>query len=92
MSSLCAKLQASVLEYHLCLANGRLTPVSVQEYVDCTDGKYKNAQCDGGWYDYAWQYTQDLKTVSSENDYGYINGVVSVSLCNLTAVALHYYT
>ena len=64
--------------------------MSVQEYVDCTDGIYENEQCDGGWYDYAWQYTQDLKTVSSENDYGYINGVVSVSLCNLTAVALHY--
>ena len=54
------------------LNGGKLKPVSVQEYVDCSMAPdYDNKGCDGGWYDYAWEYTQAVQSATSGGDYAY---------------------
>lgn len=45
--------------------------LSEQELVDCAKGSYSNNGCNGGWYDWAWNYVADKGGLSLQQKYKY---------------------
>ncbi|CAH2014515.1 unnamed protein product [Acanthoscelides obtectus] len=58
------------IEGQLFLKNKTLIDLSVQELVDCANGKYKNYACDGGRMNNAFEYVMD-HGIQSEESYPY---------------------
>ena len=61
---------AGALEGQHAIETGDLVDLSVQQLIDCT-GDAGNFGCDGGYIDYAYEYSQKQPVVESDN-YPYV--------------------
>ncbi|GFG33746.1 hypothetical protein Cfor_05105 [Coptotermes formosanus] len=53
------------------IKNGVLIPLSEQNLIDCSGGKYGNKGCDYGYVNKAFEYVMENKGIATEDDYPY---------------------
>jgi len=63
----------ATLEYLSSVKINKLTDLAEQELVDCATSAagYQNNGCNGGWYDWAWNYVADKGGLNRQKDYKY---------------------
>jgi hypothetical protein len=63
--------QTGALEGQHFIKNGVLIPLSEQNLIDCSGGKYGNKGCDYGYVNKAFEYVMENKGIATEDDYPY---------------------
>lgn len=71
----------STLESAVAIKTGNLHDLSEQQVVSCAGVRYGNFECNGGFYDSAWDYVKDNGGLCAESDYPYTSGNGKTGTC-----------